>query len=245
MPVTGLTSVIQDSVSSNIGSSTKTARGNLVTDEWGCALAEGSTKVSNLDAATAKYCQAQESVYRQNAAGYAFWSYNLDGCKKGDQDGWCFKGSVGNNLPATFFSYEGQTSPTGFVVDGASVNSTSTSDDTNTDDASSTSMSTATSTTSSTSAKASACAVKKRKRAAAAHRRHHARKASSSSSSSPGYTKGMDVAKQFQAAGGSKLGFVIQYCKDVVGSACTDAYLADFEKGVSDGEASLAKRWMQ
>ncbi|KAG9002723.1 Glucan 1,3-beta-glucosidase 3 [Tulasnella sp. 427] len=165
--VTSLTSMIKSDISSSISSNTETARGNLVTDEWGCALADSSTQdVSDLDKATQAYCQGQENVYRNAAAGYAFWSYMMDGCEAGDGNGWCFKGSVGNILPEKFFSYEAQTGPVGGLeLDGA-TNSTASNpsssgsdnnDDTNSDDASSaTSTSTSTSTSSSTSTSASA-----------------------------------------------------------------------------------------
>lgn len=51
----------------------------------------------------------------------------MDGCKEGDGNGWCFKGSVGNLLPATFFSYQSQTSPSGTLATTGSGNSTTVS----------------------------------------------------------------------------------------------------------------------
>ncbi|KAG8950262.1 hypothetical protein FRC04_007896 [Tulasnella sp. 424] len=107
--------VIKSDISSSISRNIKIARGNFVTDESGCALADYSTEgLSNLDSATQAYCQGQETVYRNAAAGDAFWSYMMDDFKPGDGNGWCFKGSVANILPKTFFPYEAQTE----LVDG-------------------------------------------------------------------------------------------------------------------------------
>ncbi|KAG8895336.1 Glucan 1,3-beta-glucosidase 3 [Tulasnella sp. 403] len=103
-PVQGLTSQINTDVSNSIASASKTARGNLITDEWGCALADGSTKVDNLDSATRDYCEAQLKAYTNHGAGHAFWSYMKEDC----DNGWCFKGAVGSNLPKTLFSYTSQ-----------------------------------------------------------------------------------------------------------------------------------------
>lgn len=52
----------------------------------------------------------------------------MDDCKSGDQNGWCFKGSVGNNLPDTFFSYTGQkTQSDGIAVTDSGSSSSSSS----------------------------------------------------------------------------------------------------------------------
>ncbi|KAG8899825.1 Glucan 1,3-beta-glucosidase 3 [Tulasnella sp. 408] len=270
-PVTSLTSMIKSDVSFSISSNAKIARGNLVTDEWGCALAESSTQgVSNLDSATQAYCQGQETVYRNAAAGYAFWSYTMDDCKAGDGNGWCFKGSVANILPKTFFSYEAQTEPVdGIAVDGTTnstaSSSSSSNDDTNSDDnatpsssSSSPSSTSATDNQGSNSSGQSCKASKKRVTSSStsnnARRRHHARNpaphphlsspqqpSKRASDSSQGYRDGLAAAKKFAKMGGSKLGFTLQFIKDTAGDKATDSYIEDFVNGVKDGEGQVDK----
>lgn len=260
--------MIKSDISSSISRNAKIARGNLVTDEWGCALAESSTQgVSNLDSATQAYCQGQEKVYRNAAAGYAFWSYVMDDCKAGDGNGWCFKGSVANILPKTFFSYEAQTEPVdGIAVDGT-TNSTSSSsnDDTNSGDdaASSSSSSSPTSTSAadnqgSSSSGQSCKASKKRATSSStsnnARRRRHARNpaphphrsspqepSKRASDPSKAYQGGLATAKKFAKMGGSKLGFTLQFIKDTAGDKATDSYIQDFMNGVKDGEGQVDK----
>lgn len=81
-------------------------RGNLVIDEWSCALTDKSL-AQEQDPAVAQrdFCTDQMDVYASSSAGWAFWSYYMEDCQ--DNGGWCFKQAVGNSLPATFFSYPG------------------------------------------------------------------------------------------------------------------------------------------
>lgn len=259
--------MIKSDISSSISSNAQTARGNLVTDEWSCALADSSTQgVSNLDSATQAYCQGQEKVYRDGGAGYAFWSYTMDGCKAGDGNGWCFKGSVANSLQKTFFSYEAQTEPLdGIAVDGTTNSTTSSSssssnDDANSNDGANSSSSTASSTSTAvegSSSSGQSCKASKKKRDASssasnnARRRHNARnpaphshRSSSSSkrasNSSKGYQDGLAAAKKFAKLGGSKLGFTLQFIKDTTDKP-TDSYIQDFTNGVKDGEGQVDK----
>lgn len=85
-------------------------RGNLVVDEWSCALTSKSlSEVSNPSSAQQDFCTGQMDVYAETGAGWAFWSYYLEDCAT--DDGWCFKKAVGNSLPSTFFSFSEMKAP--------------------------------------------------------------------------------------------------------------------------------------
>lgn len=96
---------IYDSLASTAGRE----RGNLVVDEWSCALTDKSlSQESNPSTAQQNFCTEQMEVYASSSAGWSFWSYYMEDCR--DNGGWCFKQAVGNSLPATFFSYPGVSS---------------------------------------------------------------------------------------------------------------------------------------
>nr|GAT47207.1 glycoside hydrolase [Mycena chlorophos] len=75
-------------------------RGNLVIDEWSCALTPRSLSYeSDPQAARKTFCETQQAVYQNTSAGWSFWSLHLEQCHAD----WCFTAAVGRALPATFF----------------------------------------------------------------------------------------------------------------------------------------------
>lgn len=50
-------------------------RGNIVIDEWSCALTGGALSgMEDQDAGRAEFCQAQAQLYADWTAGWSFWS---------------------------------------------------------------------------------------------------------------------------------------------------------------------------
>ncbi|QRV79062.1 Cellulase (glycosyl hydrolase family 5 protein) [Ceratobasidium sp. AG-Ba] len=98
------TSNINNGISDALASASKRARGNLVVDEWSCALtAESLSSLpseSKQLAARKSFCTSQANVYLRETAGWSFWSYKTENCE--DDDGWCFRKAVGRSLPAKF-----------------------------------------------------------------------------------------------------------------------------------------------
>ncbi|KIJ59197.1 glycoside hydrolase family 5 protein [Hydnomerulius pinastri MD-312] len=92
-------------------------RGNLVIDEWSCALTDKSLSTQrNPKEARKEFCTGQMNVYANTSAGWGFWwlgginaAYYKEGCET--DAGWCFKSAIGQSLPTTFFSY-GKPPPT-------------------------------------------------------------------------------------------------------------------------------------
>ncbi|QRV93739.1 Cellulase (glycosyl hydrolase family 5 protein) [Ceratobasidium sp. AG-Ba] len=103
-PAQDHTSNINNGISSALAGAFKRARGNLVVDEWSCALtAESLSSLSSESkqlAARKSFCTSQANVYLRETAGWSFWSYKTENCE--DDDGWCFRKAVGRSLPAKF-----------------------------------------------------------------------------------------------------------------------------------------------
>ncbi|KAJ7156091.1 glycoside hydrolase [Mycena crocata] len=101
-PASELTKKIETSISDSLATASVNQRGNLVVDEWSCALTPKSLS-NEPDEATARqnFCTAQMEVYSTTTAGWSFWAYKKEGC---DTDpGWCFTTAVGTSLPPNFF----------------------------------------------------------------------------------------------------------------------------------------------
>ncbi|KAI9634189.1 glycoside hydrolase [Dioszegia hungarica] len=76
-------------------------RGNIVIDEWSCALTGGALSgMEDQDAGRAEFCQAQAQLYADWTAGWSFWSYKTEGCD-GDEN-WCFRHALARSLPSSF-----------------------------------------------------------------------------------------------------------------------------------------------
>ncbi|KAF7295032.1 Glycoside hydrolase [Mycena indigotica] len=74
-------------------------RGNLVVGEWSCALTPRSLSYEkDKEAARRSFCNTQLDVYSSVAAGWSFWSYQLEQCNLD----WCFLADVGRILPSDF-----------------------------------------------------------------------------------------------------------------------------------------------
>ncbi|KZT44036.1 glycoside hydrolase [Sistotremastrum suecicum HHB10207 ss-3] len=111
----GHTDDVQTSVAQSLENTSRNQRGNLVVDEWSCALTPNSlSQEQNPDQAMSQFCQAQLGVYSNVTAGWSFWSYDLEDCAT--DPGWCFKNAVGNKLPSTFFSYSSKTMAPGVLI---------------------------------------------------------------------------------------------------------------------------------
>jgi glucan 1,3-beta-glucosidase len=100
----GHTHDVNTTIFSNLEDTANLERGNLVIDEWSCALTDQSlSQESDPQDAQRDFCTEQMDVYASSSAGWAFWSYYMEDCA--DNGGWCFKEAVGKSLPASFFSY--------------------------------------------------------------------------------------------------------------------------------------------
>ena len=100
----GHTHDVNTTIFSALGDTSDLERGNLVIDEWSCALTDKSlSQEPDPRAAQRDFCTEQMDVYASSSAGWAFWSYYMEDCA--NNGGWCFKEAVGNSLPALFFSY--------------------------------------------------------------------------------------------------------------------------------------------
>ncbi|KAF8308871.1 glycoside hydrolase [Clavulina sp. PMI_390] len=100
----GHTNDVNTTIAKQLTTASNSERGNLVLDEWSCALTDKSlAQASNPAAAQQEFCTTQMDVYAAASAGWAFWSYYMEDCQ--DNGGWCFKQAVNNSLPPTFFSY--------------------------------------------------------------------------------------------------------------------------------------------
>lgn len=71
----GHTDDIQTSVAQSLENASQNQRGNLVIDEWSCALTPNSlSQDQHPSEAMAQFCQAQLGVYTNATAGWSFWS---------------------------------------------------------------------------------------------------------------------------------------------------------------------------
>ncbi|KIK91947.1 glycoside hydrolase family 5 protein [Paxillus rubicundulus Ve08.2h10] len=104
-PASQHTSDVEGPIDEELFQAGSKARGNLVIDEWSCALTDDSLSTqANPNEARREFCTGQMNVYTNTSAGWGFWSYYKEGCET--DPGWCFKSAVGQSLPATFFSYD-------------------------------------------------------------------------------------------------------------------------------------------
>ena len=105
----GHTHDINTTIYSSLAGTADVERGNLVIDEWSCALTDKSlSQEPDPQAAQRAFCTEQMEVYTSSSAGWAFWSYYMEDCE--NNGGWCFKEAVNKSLPASFFSFPGITS---------------------------------------------------------------------------------------------------------------------------------------
>ncbi|KAF8894654.1 glycoside hydrolase superfamily [Infundibulicybe gibba] len=219
-PAAQHTADMRNTVADELSGAATRARGNLVVDEWSCALTPQSMESAGPNGSEARrnFCTAQVEVYTNTTAGWSFWSYTKEGC---DTDpGWCFKSAVGTALPSTFFSYPETTKWTdpgriAGLIAGLGP----------------------TMPPSSWGSKRSGSG--RRHRFEAIKKRGDARER--------GYDTGYTVAKAFAAstAGMSKLGFREQYVADEmvrehVANEDGEAFREGFLRGLGDGERDVA-----
>jgi hypothetical protein len=66
---------VRTNVSTSLLSATNRARGNLVVDEWSCALQSSALDADvDKDGARETYCTGQMETYANGTAGWSFWS---------------------------------------------------------------------------------------------------------------------------------------------------------------------------
>ncbi|KAF7338392.1 Glycoside hydrolase family 5 protein [Mycena venus] len=194
-------------------------RGNLVIDEWSCALtAESLSQEPDEDAARRAFCMAQLNTYSNTTAGWSFWGYMKEDC---DTDpGWCFRSAIHDALPSDFSPYMSSCNPPKPFVAGLLDREL---------DVKSVSL--------------------VHHRPEAIHRRRGRREAGNMTaeeqSSDKGYRDGFSTAEDFCYCG-SQLGFTGQYIQTsiealgpgVIAPGTESYYRAGFTQGLADGEAS-------
>ncbi|KAJ6596777.1 glycoside hydrolase superfamily [Mycena vulgaris] len=239
---------IETSLSDSLATTSVKQRGNLVVDEWSCALTPQSLS-NEPDEAVARqnFCTAQLDAYSTTTAGWSFWTYKKEGC---DTDpGWCFTAAVGTSLPPDFFAYRrGCNSPRSLdslfdlppmsdvlsKADGPIPASTSV----------------IRSMTPSQNLDGKSISPFHRRLAAIHHRRSKrdtGNMTAEQQSSTKGYSDGFLTARLFCEYDGSQLGFSGQYIDDtikalgpaVIQPGTEPYYSAGFTHGLSDGEARL------
>ncbi|KAJ7685071.1 glycoside hydrolase [Mycena polygramma] len=210
------TKEIQTTVSDSLAMASANQRGNLVIDEWSCALTPTSLSAeSDQIAARHDFCNVQLQVYWNTTAGWSFWTYTKEDC---DNDpAWCFTAAVGNILPSDFSSSTQSCSrySAGLI-------------DIRSDIASNSAL----------SSRDPFAAIRYRR-----WRRDAETMTSEQRSSSQGYSDGL-FAAHFFCAHGSRLGFTGQYIQDsiealgphVVSPGTESYYSASFMRGLADGE---------
>ncbi|KAJ7098034.1 glycoside hydrolase superfamily [Mycena belliarum] len=233
-PASQHTKEIETSMSASLATASVHQRGNLVVDEWSCALTPQSLS-NEPDEAVARqnFCTTQMEVYSTTTAGWSFWTYKKEGC---DSDpAWCFTTAVGTSLPSDFFVY-GQSSN--------SRRSISNPVDT--------SIEPSTRTTPSRDLPANTSLPFFRQRLAVIHSRRTNRDIGDTKaeqqSSTRGYLDGALTARLFYEFDASKLGFTGQYVEDTIRglgpdviAPSTEAYYhTGFMRGLSDGEAQFS-----
>ncbi|KAJ7470650.1 glycoside hydrolase [Mycena latifolia] len=234
-PASQHTKEIETSLSAELTTASVHQRGNLVVDEWSCALTPQSLS-NETDEAVARqnFCTAQMEVYSTTAAGWSFWAYKKEEC---DTDpNWCFTAAVGTSLPSDFFVYSQGCNSRPSIrsllrlpADGSIGLFTRT-------------------TTPSRNADVNR-SLSSRHRLAAIHsrrsRRDTANMTAEQQSSTKGYSDGFLTARLFCEYDGSQLGFSGQYMEDSIQALGPDViapgteayYRTGFTRGLSDGEA--------
>lgn len=104
--------VANGSFFAELQSAAEQTRGNLVIDEWSCALTGSALAgATDANAERVKFCSTQADLYANSTAGWSFWSesasvhassigYKTENCA--EDDNWCFKRAVSRFLPASF-----------------------------------------------------------------------------------------------------------------------------------------------
>ncbi|EIN07450.1 glycoside hydrolase, partial [Punctularia strigosozonata HHB-11173 SS5] len=212
------TSDIEMYTAADLSHASATTKGRLVVDEFSCALTQQSlAKEADQDGARRAFCSGQDQVYLNSTAGWAFWSYMKEDCE--NDKGWCFRAAVGDDLPATFFSY-GNDKPTDEQLGALSSVLTS-------------------------APPVQQASVEQLSLDSTEADSRDGPYDSPDAASGRGYSDGFSTAKIFAAHGLSKLGFVEQYITDSMlllhlpeGS---EGYYRDaFIAGLRDGENRIA-----
>ncbi|KAJ7710029.1 glycoside hydrolase [Mycena rosella] len=237
-PASQHTKEIETSLSASLATASANQRGNLVIDEWSCALTPKSLS-SEPDEAVARqdFCTAQMEVYSTTTAGWSFWAYKKEGC---DTDpSWCFTTAVGTSLPSDFFVYtQSYNSPRSIgLLDPPPM-----SDVLSKPDAS------ITPSTPATTPSRGRASIPFRHRLSTIYYRRSKRDTAEQQSSTKGYSDGFLTAGIFYEYDGSRLGFTGQYVEDSIQALGPDViapgtegyYRAGFTRGLSDGEARLS-----
>ncbi len=70
----GHTADIDGGIEASLAADSLQARGNMLVDEWSCALTEQSLQnEQDPDQARLNFCTAQANVYTNTSAGWSFW----------------------------------------------------------------------------------------------------------------------------------------------------------------------------
>ncbi|PWN38740.1 glycoside hydrolase [Ceraceosorus guamensis] len=97
----GHTKALNGGITTWFNKNSDISRRNLIVGEWSCALAPSSlAKSSTPQQDQTAFCEAQRKLYTDATAGWAFWSYKLEGCS--NNGGWCFQQAAKQYLPSTF-----------------------------------------------------------------------------------------------------------------------------------------------